>query len=111
MARETDLSDVARTLDVLEPVPTKYTQGKRICFTGHLGLPRDQYQRLVEQAGMVVEKNVSWGLHFLCTNKDWTSGSLKGAKKSRKLVKAEQQGTKIIDEKELLDLLSKTDDD
>ena len=111
MARETELSDLARTLDVLEPVPTKHTRGKRIVFTGHLGLPRDQYQEIVEKAGMVFEKRVAWGVHFLCTNGDWTKNSLKGAKKSIKFIKAEDQGVTIIGEKQLIELLSKTDDD
>jgi NAD-dependent DNA ligase len=111
MARETQLSDEARTLQVMEVQATKHTRGRRICFTGHLGLARSEYQRIVEDAGMHFEKSVGYGLHYLCTNGDWTAGSLKGAKKSRKLAKAESLGVKIINEKQLLDLLSLPDDD
>lgn len=110
MARETQQSDEARTLQVLEISPTKHTRGKRICFTGHLGLARSEYQRIVEDAGMRFEKTVGYGLHYLCTNGDWTPGSLKGATKSKKLQKAEKLGVKIIGEKQLLELLSLPDD-
>jgi NAD-dependent DNA ligase len=109
MARENEMSDEARTLQVLEPVPTKWTRGKRIAFTGHLGLPRDDYQRIVEMAGMTFEKAVTWGVNYLCTNKVWTTGSIDGTK-SNKLRKAEQMGVKIINEKQLLDLLTKSDE-
>jgi NAD-dependent DNA ligase len=110
MARETELSDVARTLSVMEPVPTKHTRGKRICFTGHLGLPRNQYQEIIEQAGMVFEKRVAWGLNYLCTNSDWTKGSIKGSA-SKKFEQAQRFNVRIINEEQLLELLSKTDDD
>lgn len=111
MARETQQSDEARTLQVLEVRPTKHTRGKSICFTGHLGLARSEYQRIVEDAGMYFEKSVGRGLNYLCTNGDWTSGSLKGQTKSRKLRKAEDMGVKIIGEKQLLELLSLPEDE
>ena len=110
MARlHTELSDVAKTLQVMEPVPTKHTRGKSVCFTGHLGLPRGEYKKIVEAAGMRFEDRVFWGLDYVCTNSDW-NGLAEGAKVSNKFQKAKQYHVKIINESQLLDLLSKTDD-
>lgn len=110
MAKENDNSNLAKTLEVLEPIPTKYTIGKSIAFTGHLSLTRERYQQLCEQAGMRFEKAVRYGLTYLCTNRDWNSGSTAEPGKSNKLRKAEEMGVKVISEQKLLDLLTKTED-
>lgn len=108
MARETELTDVTKTMQVLEVVPTKWTRGKRVAFTGHLSVTRDEYAKILADAGMIFEKSVVWGTNILVTNRDWNSGAVDGGK-SNKLRKAESMGVKIMNEEQFHDLLVKKD--
>lgn len=69
-----------------------------ICFTGSLNtMSRTEASKLAESKGYQIKSSVSKGLTYLVTN-DKFSGSSKNKK-------AQQYGTKIIDENEFLELI------
>jgi len=71
--------------------------GKSFCFTGEIGIKRNDAMRLVEQAGGEVKTSVSKGLTYL-VQADPNSNSTK-AQKARKY------GTRVIGETEFLKLV------
>lgn len=74
--------------------------GISVCFTGSLNtMSRSEASKKAEDAGFEVKSGVSRGLTYLVTN-DKNSGTSKNKK-------AQQLGTKIIDEKEFLALIQK----
>lgn len=85
------------TEDTQEIKSTK-TCGMSVCFTGSLhSMSRSEASRKAEDAGFKVKNGVSRGLTYLVTN-DKNSGSSKNKK-------AQQLGTKIINEEEFLALI------
>ena len=107
MARRNDTTDFLEVVAVME-TSGKPLKGMRICITGHLAKPRDQWVTLIEQAGGEFHKSVSWNTTHLCTNEDWTKNSIKG-KASSKYEKAQSLRIKIINEATLLDMIVKAD--
>lgn len=107
--KSSELSDVTMTMQVLEVSPTKWTRGRRVAFTGHLSATRDEYLKILSDAEMVYEKTVTYGVHYLITNKEWNSGAVDGGK-SNKLRKAEQMGVKIMNERQFHNLLTRKDE-
>lgn len=72
-------------------------EGKTFCFTGKLEtLKRDEAFQLVEEQGGIPKKSVVKDLDYLITN---------SIKKTVKLQKAEEQGTKIINEDQFKELI------
>jgi len=69
--------------------------GKSFVFTGTLSRPREYFKDLVEKKGGIVRNSVSKNLDYLVV----------GENPGSKLKKAEQLGVKIIDERELMELL------
>jgi len=102
MARNNERTDVVKMLTVME-VENKVLSGKTLCITGHLARPRKEIEELIIQAGGTPVKTVSYGLHFLVTNEDWTKGTVE--KVSSKYAKAKKLGTRIISEQKLLDMI------
>jgi NAD-dependent DNA ligase len=101
MARTTDNTDVWKVLDVMEI--TDALKGQRVCFTGHISLPRNQVQEIVRKAGGECHDSIKWNTTLLVTNKDWTANSVDGA--SSKFRKAQSNGTKIISEQKFIDYI------
>lgn len=63
-------------------------QGQRVLFTGTLSMPRNEAQRLAEEAGAIVVNSVSKKLDYLVA----------GEKPGSKLDKANALGVKVLDE-------------
>ena len=103
MARtHTDQANTWQVIDVMEL--TNALKGIRVCVTGHLGLSRNEVSAIIQRAGGCLEDSVRYGVKYLITNKDWTTGSIIGAK-SNKLRKAEELGVKVISEQAFIDLI------
>lgn len=77
-----------------ERVQTPLT-GKKMLFTGSLSRPREEFQRLVEQAGAVVMSGMSKKLDYLVV----------GDNPGSKLARARELGVEILDEAGLARLL------
>jgi len=107
MARINDKTDLLDVIAVMEP-EGKPLKGMRICITGHLAKPRPEVQELIRVGGGEVHETMKWDTTHLVTNQDWTANSIKG-KVSSKFEKARRQGTKIINEQTLLDMIIKGD--
>ncbi|TXT66993.1 MAG: hypothetical protein BAJALOKI1v1_220026 [Promethearchaeota archaeon] len=72
-------------------------KGKTFCFTGKLdSMTRKEAQELVEKHGGVSKSSVVKNLTYLVSNSD---------KETTKIIKAKEQGTKIITEKQFLELI------
>lgn len=83
-------------------VTSSKKNGQSVCFTGALNtMGRKEASKLAEEAGFEVKGGVSKGLTYLVTN-DTGSGSSKNRK-------AQQLGTKIINEDQFLELVKKTE--
>ncbi len=106
MAKQTQSSDMLNVMMVNEDKSSALA-GKRICFTGHLGMTRDQMVAFIQNHGGEWHDNIKWNTNLLVTNRDWNKGSTVTEKKSSKLIKAEQQRITIISEKELEEMVLK----
>ena len=95
---------VAMILDVMEV--TGVLKGQSFCITGHLGLPRDQVITLIERAGGVFHASPKWNTKYLVTNRDWSASSTIASGTSRKLEAARKNGTKIISEQKLFEMIT-----
>jgi NAD-dependent DNA ligase len=82
-------------------------RGKRVCFTGHMGMTRAEMTKFIQDHGGEVHDGIKWNTNLLVTNRDWNKGSTITEKKSSKLIKAEQQGVKVVSEKELIEIVWK----
>lgn len=80
-------------------------KGKSFSITGHLSQPRDRIVSLITNAGGTFHKEPVWGTTYLITNADWSNGSTVAPGTSRKLMKARNNGTKIISEAVFLAML------
>jgi NAD-dependent DNA ligase len=96
MARQNDKTDMWTIIEVMEV--SNALKGKTFSITGHLGRPRPAIIKIIETAGGKFEAEPRWGVNYLITNKDWNKGSTVEAKRSNKLIKAEQMRIKVIDE-------------
>lgn len=104
MAKQNENTDMLTVMTISEHSGSALL-GKNICFTGHMGMTRAEMVKLIESNGGTFHDSVKWNTHILVTNRDWNRGSTVTSKKSSKLIKAEQQGTKILSEKELIDMV------
>lgn len=101
-SEEAAIATVAQVLEV-----TGALKGLSFSITGHLGLPRDEVVKIIETAGGEFHKAPTWNTKYLVTNNDWNAGSTVKAGTSRKLEAARRNGTKVITERELYDMISK----
>jgi NAD-dependent DNA ligase len=104
MAKQTESTDILNVMAVNEDT-SNALRGKRVSFTGHLGLTRDEMVKFIEANGGRFDESPKYGTHYLVTNREWNKGSTITEKKSRKLIAAEQNGVKILSEKEFLDMV------
>ncbi len=74
--------------------------GRKVLFTGTLSRPRDDFQRMAEEAGAVVASGFSKSLDYLVA----------GEKPGSKLDKARAAGIAVLDEAGFLALLSEGED-
>ncbi len=70
----------------------------KICITGELSRGRKEYQQMIESKGHIFCSSVTKDLNYLVAADPYSGSS--------KLVKAEKNGTKIIGEEDLLELVS-----
>jgi len=103
MAKQNEFSNLWDVAEVMEV--TGAFKGKSFSITGHLGRPRDAIVKIIEQAGGVFHKTPEWGTTYLITNREWNAGSTVREGTSRKLLKAQRNGTKIISEKQFCEML------
>jgi len=103
MAKNNEFTDLWAVVEVMEV--TNAFRGKSFSITGHLGRKRDDVVKIIEQAGGTFHKAPEWGTTYLITNRDWNAGSTVRAGASRKLLKAQKNGTKIITEEEFCNML------
>jgi NAD-dependent DNA ligase len=102
MARNNEFTKLADVVEVME-VPVGCLKGKRICITGHLGKPRQEIARIIEQGGGIFHDTVKYDTTHLLTNADWTT--TKGSTSS-KYQKARSYGCKFINEAEFFAMLT-----
>jgi NAD-dependent DNA ligase len=82
---------------VTPKIPRNYSSGKlEICFTGFKQVDKDRLTQAVEAVDFIVRTSVTSRLHFLCCG--YNAGP-------SKIEKARFQGTVILNEKQLLNLL------
>lgn len=103
MAKNNEFTDLWAVVEVMEV--TNAFRGKSFSITGHLGRKRDDIVKIIEQAGGTFHKAPDWGTTYLITNRDWNAGSTTRPGASRKLLKAQRNGTKIITEEEFCNML------
>lgn len=102
MARNNDLSSMWQVVEVMEV--TDAFRGKSFSITGHLGRKRDDVVKIIETAGGTFHKQPEYHTTYLVTNLDWTAETVRrGA--SKKLLRAQEHGTRIISETQFCDLL------
>ena len=95
MARKNDHTDLWTVVEVMEV--TNAFNGMSFSITGHLGRKRDDIVKIIETAGGRFDKQPDFHTTYLITNRDWTAATVrKGA--SKKLLRAQERGTKIISE-------------
>jgi len=104
MARVSEQTDYWEVLNVME-IPSETLRGMRISITGHLSKTRDEVVKIIEDAGGVFDKAPIYGTRYLLTNGDWSEGSTVQAGASRKLLKAQELGVRVIGEKAFIDLI------
>ena len=75
--------------------------GRRILFTGTLSRPREEFQRMAEEAGALVASSFSKKLDYLVV----------GENPGSKLAKAEEAGIAVLDEKAFSALLDRKGED
>ena len=100
----TDLATVVEVLEVEDVL-----KEKRFSITGHLGKPRKDIVRIIEQAGGYFDKTPTHNTDYLITNLDWNEGSTVTKGASRKLLKAKALGVKIISEKQFFEMLTEVE--
>ena len=105
MARENENTNILNVMMVNEDTSTAL-RGKRVSFTGKLGMTRDEMVKFIAAHGGTFDEAPRRGTTFLVTNRDWNKGSTITPTKSRKLIAAEENGVKILSEKELIDFVS-----
>ena len=102
MARTNEFTKLAEVVEVME-VPANCFNRMKICITGHLGKPRHEIVRLIEQGGGVFHDTVKFDTTHLLSNSDWTT--TKG-KVSSKYAKAQSYGCKFITEAEFFNMMT-----
>jgi NAD-dependent DNA ligase len=80
-----------------------YSKPANIVITGHLSVTRGNVEKLIVEAGGVLQKQITSDTDFLVTNQNFTNVK-DGA--SNKLRKARQYGIKIISERELYEMIT-----
>lgn len=103
MAKKNDFTDLWAVVDVMEV--TNAFRGKSFSITGHLGRKREDIVAIIERAGGRFDKNPDYGTTYLITNRDWNARSTVRTGASKKLLKAQRNGTKIISEEEFCNML------
>jgi NAD-dependent DNA ligase len=102
MARTNEFTKLAEVVEVME-VPSGCFNKMRICITGHLGKPRHEIVRLIEQGGGVFHDTVKYDTTHLLTNADWTTIN---GKTSSKYDKAKKYGCKFISEADFFSMMT-----
>ena len=73
--------------------------GKKVCFTGSMNTPRAKLQKMVEDAGGIVDKSVGKGTVYLVTEDENSTSS--------KIQAARRLGIKILSESDFMSLVHK----
>ena len=113
-AELTALAEVMNVMGVTEGslrLKKRWWGGKKqanIVITGHLSVTRNNVEKLIQEAGGVLQKQITFDTDFLVTNKNFTNVK-DGA--SNKLRKAQANGTKIISERQLYEMLTTSNEE
>lgn len=108
MAKKNERSDLWAVVQVMEP--GRCLRGKTFSITGHLGLARPEIVRIIQSCGGRFEETPRYGIvTHLVTNKEWNRGTTAEPQASLKLMKALENGIKVISEDELVDMIVKGD--
>ena len=89
--------NLEQVLDVRPPSSGGPLQGKSICITGELSVPRKAMEKLIMDVGATPKGTVSKATFFLVTNNTTTTSS--------KMKKARKYGIPVINETRLLEIL------
>lgn len=103
MAKINEHTDLWSVVEIMEV--SNAFRGMSFSITGHLGKKRDDIVKIIEQAGGTFHKAPAYGTTYLITNHDWNSSSTVVTGASRKLLKAQSNGVKIISEADFCNLL------
>lgn len=112
MAKENESTAILNVMALNEDT-SEALRGKRVSFTGHLGMTRADMVKFIQDHGGVYDETPKWGTTYLVTNREWNKGSTATEKagsskpKSKKLIEAEKNGVKIISEKDLVEMVWK----
>jgi DNA ligase (NAD+) len=93
------IQELEKVLDIRQPVGGLF-QGKTVCITGELSMPRKAVEKLIMDAGGSPKGTVSKTTSYLVTNNSATTSS--------KMRKAQKYGIPVINEAELLEKLDKS---
>lgn len=104
MAKNNESTAILNVMAVHEET-SNALRGKSVSFTGHLGMKRDEMVKFIEDHGGRFDATPGYRTTYLVTNREWNKGSTITEKKSRKLIAAEQNGTKILSEKDLIEMV------
>jgi DNA ligase (NAD+) len=98
-AYSAQISEVLKHIELQSQIKGGKLSGMSFCFTGEMSNPRSFYQGLVTKHGGKSDSGVTKSTTYLVCNEN------KGSSKSRK---AEQYGSKIINEQEFMSLVGET---
>jgi NAD-dependent DNA ligase len=104
MARINEHTDLSYIVEVMEV--ENALKGKRFSITGHLGRTRKEFVEIIQQAGGYFDKGPSYSTDYLITNNDWNANSTVRKGASRKLLKAQREGVKIITEAQFYEMIT-----
>lgn len=105
MARKNELTEVKQMIDIMSNGHS--LKGKTVSVTGHLGVTRSDFIFFVERHGGYFEKTPSYGA-ILVTNQDWTAKTV-DANASLKLLRAKDQGCKIMTESQFYAMIAEAE--
>ena len=74
MAKQNESSDILNVMAVNEDT-SNALRGKRVSFTGHMGMKRDEMVKFIENHGGRFDETPKWGTTYLVSNGDWNKGS------------------------------------
>ncbi len=105
MARKNELTNAVVVAEIMEAgADTRHLRGKSFSISGHMSKKREDIVALIERAGGRFDKSPTWNTTYMITNADWSAATVAPGT-SKKLEAARRNGTKVLTEKDFLELL------